>query len=87
MTQSTTSAGDGTPQDPWRLKTPPLTSDFTMHRDTRDGREVLVCTVGKTVLLYDARCIDDLHAMLAAHGARQLREREDVAPVLSLIHI
>ena len=39
-----------------------------MHRDTRDGVDVIVCTVGKTVLLYDARCLDDLHAMLAADG-------------------
>ena len=39
-----------------------------MHRDTRDGAEVIVCTVGKTTLLYDARCIDDLHAMLVNHG-------------------
>ena len=35
-----------------------------MHIDEKDGLPVLVCTVGKTVLLYDARCIDDLHAML-----------------------
>jgi hypothetical protein len=60
--------GAGTAEDPWRLRTPPLTSDFTMHRDVRDGREVLVCTVGKTVLLYDARCLDDLRAMLLARG-------------------
>jgi hypothetical protein len=60
--------GTGVPGDPWRLRTPPLTSEFTVHRDNRDGREVLVCTVGKTVLLYDARCLDDLHAMLKAHG-------------------
>src|SRR5215212_1413921 len=60
--------GAGTPDDPWRLQTPPLTSEFTMHRDTRDGRDVLVCTVGKTVLLYDARCLADLHAMLAERG-------------------
>jgi hypothetical protein len=39
-----------------------------MHRGTRDGVEVIVCTVGKTVLLYDARCLDDLTAMLIAHG-------------------
>jgi hypothetical protein len=58
----------GAPDAPWLLKTPPLTSDFTMHRDTRDGREVLVCTVGKTMLIYDARCLDDLHAMLEATG-------------------
>jgi len=58
----------GTPDAPWQLKTPPLTSDFTMHREVRDGRDVLVCTVGKTVLLYDARCLADLPAMLKAHG-------------------
>lgn len=53
---------------PWALKTPPLTSDFTMAREHRDGRDVLVCTVGKTVLYYDARCLADLQAMLIAHG-------------------
>ena len=60
--------GGGTPGDPWALQTPPLTSDYTMHRDSKDGKAVLVCTVGKTVLLYDARCLDDLHAMLKAQG-------------------
>ena len=58
----------GTPDEPWALKTPPLTSDFNMHRDVKDGKDVLVCTVGKTVLLYDARCLDDLYAMLKQHG-------------------
>jgi hypothetical protein len=29
---------------------------------------VIVCQVGKTKLLYLARAIDDLHAMLKAHG-------------------
>ena len=62
------SSGKGTADDPWKLKTPPLTGDYTMHRDTKDGRDVIVCTVGKSVLLYDARCIDDLHAMLKKHG-------------------
>jgi hypothetical protein len=60
--------GSGTASDPWRLQTPPLTSEFTMHRDVRDGRPVLVCRVGKTILFYDARCLEDLHAMLKAHG-------------------
>lgn len=50
--------------DPWQLKTPPGTSAYTMHTDEKDGRKVLVCTVGSTVLFYDARCVDDLHAML-----------------------
>ena len=50
--------------DPWKLKTAPGTSDYTMHIDEVNGTRVLVCTVGKTVLHYDARCIDDLQAML-----------------------
>ena len=62
------SKGSGTKDDPWQLHTPPGTAEYTMHRDARDGVEVLVCTVGKTVLFYDARCLDDLRAMLAAHG-------------------
>ena len=61
-------SGEGTPESPWLLKTPPLTSDFTMHHDKKGGKDVLVCTVGKTVLLYDARCLDDLHKMLKKHG-------------------
>jgi hypothetical protein len=68
MATAPISSGTGTKDDPWRLKTPPLTADYTMHRDTKDGTDVIVCTVGKTVLLYDARCIDDLHAMLKKHG-------------------
>ena len=59
---------DRTEENPLPLKTPPGTADFTMHTDTKDGRPILVCTVGKTVLHYDARCLADLHAMLAAHG-------------------
>ncbi len=54
--------------DPWRLKTPPGTSAYTVHVEDRDGTAVLICTVGKTVLSYDARCVADLHAMLTAHG-------------------
>ena len=57
-----------TKDDPWRLQTAPGTSDYTMHVDEKDGVRVLVCTVGNTVLLYDARCIDDLAAMLQQAG-------------------
>lgn len=57
-----------TKDKPWTLKTPPGTSEFTIHTEMKDGRDVLVCTVGKTVLFYDARCVQDLHAMLKAHG-------------------
>ena len=58
----------GTKDDPWKLKTPPLTSEYEMYLDERDGAKVIVCVVGKTTLLYDARAIDDLHAMLKKHG-------------------
>ena len=61
-------SGTGTKDDPWRLKTPPLTSDYEMYLDDPDGRPVIVCVVGKTTLLYDARAIDDLDAMLKARG-------------------
>ena len=61
-------SGNGTVADPWRLRTPPLSSKFTMHLSQLDGRDVLVCTVGKTVLSYDARCLGDLQAMLKEHG-------------------
>ncbi len=27
----------GTKDDPWRLQTPPRTSDYEMYRDERDG--------------------------------------------------
>ncbi|HEY0555878.1 MAG TPA: hypothetical protein VGG20_16615 [Thermoanaerobaculia bacterium] len=57
-----------TKDNPWQLKTAPGTSEYTMHADVKDGAPVLVCTVGKTVLLYDARCVDDLYAMLKAAG-------------------
>src|SRR2546423_7455091 len=58
----------GTKEKPLALKTPPLSSEYTMHADIKDGKEVLVCTVGKTVLLYDYRCLADLYAMLKKHG-------------------
>ena len=61
-------SGAGTRDDPWRLRTPPLTSEYAMFLDERDGRPVLVCVVGKTTLLYDARAIEDLHAMLKERG-------------------
>lgn len=54
--------------NPWQLKTPPGTSEYTMHVDEKDGTKILVCTVGKTVLHYDARCVDDLYAMLKKAG-------------------
>jgi hypothetical protein len=60
--------GSGTKDDPWQLKTPPQTSGYTMSKSEKDGVPILVCTVGKTVLHYDARCLDDLHGFLQAQG-------------------
>ena len=59
---------EGTKENPWKLKTPPQTSEYEMYRDEKDGKAILVCTVGKTVLHYDYRCVEDLHAMLKQHG-------------------
>ena len=55
-------------ENPWQLKTPPGSSEYTMHTAEKDGVAILVCTVGSTVLHYDARCVEDLHAMLKAAG-------------------
>ena len=59
---------NGTKENPWKLQTPPLSSEYTMYKDTRDGKDILVCTVGSTVLFYDYRCLNDLHSMLKEHG-------------------
>jgi hypothetical protein len=61
-------AGSGTQDDPWVLRTPPGSSEYTMYRDHTADPPTLVCQVGSTKLSYDARAIDDLHAMLKAHG-------------------
>ena len=58
----------GTEENPSRLQTPPRTSDYEMYVDERDGAKVIICVVGKTTLLYDHRCLADLHAMLKKHG-------------------
>lgn len=60
--------GDGTQQNPWVLKTPPLTSEFQAWRDETLDPPALVVQVGSTRLSYHLRCIDDLHAMLRTHG-------------------
>lgn len=60
--------GSGTKNDPWKLLTPPGTSEYTMYRDDTVDPPLLVCQVGTTKLTYLARVLDDLTAMLAAHG-------------------
>ena len=64
----TSASGQGTKEDPWVLKTPPGTSQYTMYRDERADPPALLCQVGKTTLGYQLRCLDDLHMMLPEHG-------------------
>ena len=58
----------GTKDDPWHLRTPPGTSEYQMYRDEDADPPALVCQVGSTKLTYHLRCIEDLRAMLVAHG-------------------
>ncbi len=67
----------GTKENPLTLKTPPLTSEYTMHVGEKDGQEILVCTVKTTMLHYDIRCLQDLHEMLKAHGDWMLLGSKD----------
>lgn len=61
-------SGTGTADDPWVLKTAPLSSVYTIHRDDESDPAVLVCQVGSTKLTYLARAIEDLHAELLRRG-------------------
>ena len=58
----------GTKEDPWVLKTPPGSSEYVMYRDDDADPPAIVCQVGSTKLMYDARCLDDLHAWLREQG-------------------
>jgi hypothetical protein len=60
--------GTGAADDPWILKTPPLSSDFQAWRDETLSLPALVVQVGTTKLSYQLRCIEDAHAMLKKHG-------------------
>ncbi len=57
-----------TKEKPLKLKTAPGTSSYEMYQDEKDGKEIIVCVVGKTVLHYDLRSLNDLHAMLKKRG-------------------
>jgi hypothetical protein len=62
------SAGSGTREQPWVLKTPSGGSEFQAFRDESLDPPALVVQVGKTEVRYHLRCLDDLHTMLKAHG-------------------
>jgi hypothetical protein len=71
----------GTKDKPMQLKTPPLSSEYTMHAEQKDGRDILVCTVGKTILHYNINCLNDLHKMLKDHGDwMELRSADEQKP-------
>jgi len=67
----------GTQEDPWQLKTPSGSSEYSMYRDEAADPPRLVCQVGTTTLYYDLRAIEDLHAMLKAHGDWMLLSSAD----------
>jgi hypothetical protein len=60
--------GSGVPGDPWKLTTPPGSSEFEAYRDPEADPPALVVQVGGTQLRYHLRCIEDLHRMLTDHG-------------------
>lgn len=76
--------GTGSKADPWILKTPPGTAEFSIHRDDDASPPLLVCMVGSTKLTYLARVLDDLPAMLRGHGdwmpLGAADEQKDAAP-------
>ncbi|MGI8658960.1 MAG: DUF6855 family protein [Candidatus Limnocylindria bacterium] len=61
-------SGTGTREDPWRLKTPPGSSEYEMYRDPEADPPTLVCQVGSTKLAYHLRAIEDLHTWLRERG-------------------
>jgi hypothetical protein len=63
-----TKTAAGTAEHPWKLKTPPGTSEYEAWRDDAASPPALVVQVGKTQLRYQLRCLDDLHAMLKKRG-------------------
>ena len=60
--------GSGTAEDPWQLRTPPGRSEYTAYRAPDADPPALVVQVGATQLRYHLRAVEDVHAMLKAHG-------------------
>ena len=55
-------------RNPWRLKTPGGTIEFTAYRDTALQPPSLVVREGEKELRYHLRCLDDLYEMLKEKG-------------------
>lgn len=60
--------GSGVENDPWLLKTPPLSSEFSAWKRGEDENAELMIAVGSTKLSYQWRGLEDAHKMLLAHG-------------------
>jgi hypothetical protein len=60
--------GTGTKEKPWELTTPSGLSTYHAYRDEGANPPLLVVTTGSTTLQYQLRCLEDLRAMLKAHG-------------------
>jgi hypothetical protein len=58
----------GTKEDPWVLRTPPGSSEYTIYRDEAAEPPALVCQVGSTKLSYRLQAVEDLHAWLREQG-------------------
>jgi hypothetical protein len=58
----------GTKDEPWKLKTPPGSSEYSMYKDEQSDPPALVCQVGSTTLRYHLQAIADLHAWLTEQG-------------------
>ena len=60
--------GSGTDGDPWVLRTPSGGSELLAHRDEAADPPALVVIASGTEVRYRLSCIEDLHAVLVAHG-------------------
>jgi hypothetical protein len=58
----------GTKDDPWVLRTPPGSSEYTMYRDAGAEPPAIVCQVGSTRLSYHLSAVDDLAGWLKQQG-------------------
>ncbi len=59
---------DRNKKKPFAFKTTPGSSEDIIHEGEKDGIEILVCTIGKTTLHYQASSLENLHVMLKVHG-------------------
>jgi hypothetical protein len=60
--------GNGTKDKPWLLKTPSGQSEIQAYRDETADPPALVIFASSTEVRYQLRVVEDLHAMLRAHG-------------------